>query len=69
MRNILIVEACDALRNIQPMLGTRQGNVEFAGILCQLARVVATVIVGHTSVDGIEYDDIVKLQSLCLVYV
>ena len=68
MRHIAIIVPTYALRYVQTRTRSREGYVELACILSQEARVVATVEVGHTSVDSVEDDDVVELQTLRLVY-
>ena len=68
MRNVVIVETLYALRHIQALLGPRKCHIKLAGILGKLSRIVATIIVGDASVNGIKHNDVVKLQALCLMY-
>ena len=68
MRHIAIIVPTYALRYVQTRTRSREGYVELACILSQEAWVVATVEVGHTSVDSVEDDDVVELQTLRLVY-
>ena len=68
MRNVVIVETLYALRHIQALLGPRKCHIKLAGILGKLSRIVATVIVGDASVNGIKHNDVVKLQTFGFVY-
>ena len=59
---------CKTLRHIQTLLCTSDGYIKFASILSHKSWRIATVKVGHTPINSIKDDDIIKLQTLGFVY-
>ena len=67
VRHIVVIIPTYALRHVKTAARSRQGNVELTRIFCQEARIVLTVEIGHTPINGIEDDNVVELQPLRLV--
>ena len=63
MHLMTIINERQALRYTKPLSGSCHRYIEPAGIFCLPCRVMLTEIVRITSLDGIEDNDIVKLQS------
>ena len=65
---VVKVDACEALRHIEALACSGDGYVELAGILGNGRWVVTVEVAWIAVLHGIEDNDIVEFQSLCLVY-
>ena len=65
---VVVVDTCQALCHDESFSGSRDGNVELSRIFGHQVGHFLAVEVWISTIDGIEDDDVVELESLGFVY-